>query len=231
MRKFITNLQELFFPEECLHCGAKTKAQNNIPLCFNCELQLESGWKRGFNNELLINRFKGIIDLEHTIIQYYFSLDGVSQSIIHEAKYKKQTYILKHYGFVMGSKIESNNLLFNYPDLIVPVPNNWIKKLTLGYNQAEIYSNEIAIRIGIDHSTKILKKRHDGKSQTKRNKLQRLKHLTYLYYITNKDKIVNKHILLVDDVITSGATVETCANLLLQAGAKKVSVLAFMLVK
>ena len=151
MRKFKTDLEELFFPEECLHCGAKNAIKNNIPLCFNCELQLEPGWKKGRNNELLMNRFKGIIGLEHTIIQYYFSLDGVSQSIIHEAKYKKQTNILKHYGFVMGKKIEANDLLPNSPDLILPVPNNWMKKLILGYNQAEIYSHEIAKSLKIKH--------------------------------------------------------------------------------
>ena len=97
------------------------------------------------------------------------------------------------------------------------------------YNQAEIYSSEIAKRLKIAHSTKILKKRHDGNSQTKRNKLQRLRHLTKMYYTTQK--VEGKHILLVDDVITSGATIETCAQLLIEAGASKISVLAFMLVK
>lgn len=229
MVKLLKHLEELVFPEECLHCKIKTSVQNNIPLCFNCELQLESAWSNQDN--LLKSRFKGVINVKYALTQFYFITNGVSQSIIHEAKYSGQTDILNHFAHVMAHKITKNNLLPDLPDLITPVPNNWMKRLKLGYNQAEIYSSSLAKTLDIEHSSRQLKKRHDRTSQTKRNKLQRFKHLSNLYYLKHPETIKGKHVLLVDDVITSGATIETCVNLLTNAGAEKVSILAFMLVK
>lgn len=231
MNQFKRYLSELFFPESCMHCGEKTKIENNIALCFSCELQLEPAWEKEAQNKFLIDRFKGLVQLENAFVQYYFTLSGVSQSLIHEAKYNKQTNILKHYGYVMGKKLSVNTAFKTTPDLVVPIPNNWRKKLKIGYNQAAIYAQEIASGLEIKHETTILKKRHDSTSQTKRNKLQRFEHLSNLYYLKNSSKIKGKHILLVDDVVTSGATIETCTSLFIKAGAAKVSVLAFMLVK
>ena len=225
-------LLDLFFPSCCLHCNSKMTIQQKIPLCVSCEAKLESASKHGVKNQFLLNRFKGLIDFELCSAMYYFSKDGVSQSLIHEAKYKKQIYILEYYGKILADRVKLNEEFSeNLPDLVIPIPNHWLKRMKLGFNQSEVLANAFSKELSKTMYTNVLVKSYDSSTQTKLKKLDRLLHLKSLYSIKNQSSVKGKHVLIMDDVITSGATIETCANLLLDAGASKVSVGAFMLVR
>jgi ComF family protein len=224
-------LLDLFFPEHCLHCGDKTVVDNNIPLCFKCELKLDTAYTDGLQNPLIINRFKGILPIHLGFSLFYYSKAGVSQSLIHEAKYRGQTKLFVHYGKILGNRIKEE-IASESVDLIVPIPNHWFKRIRIGYNQADIFAQALGKSLSMSVLDNALAKRFDLRSQTKRNKTQRLIHLQNLYRLgVSKNSIKGKHVLLIDDVITSGATVETCANLLLKAGARKISIASFMVVK
>ena len=103
--------------------------------------------------------------------------------------------------------------------------------MKLGFNQSEVLANAFSKELSKTMYTNVLVKSYDSSTQTKLKKLDRLLHLKSLYSIKNQSSVKGKHVLIMDDVITSGATIETCANLLLDAGASKVSVGAFMLVR
>lgn len=224
-------LLDLFFPEHCLHCGDKTVVNNTISLCFKCELKLDTAYTDGLQNPLIINRFKGILPLHLGFALFYYSKEGVSQSLIHEAKYRGHTKLFAHYGAVLGNRIKTE-IERESVDLIISIPNHWFKRVRLGYNQADIFAQALGKSLSVPVLGTALAKRFDLRSQTKRNKTQRLIHLKNLYALGKSNaQVKNKHVLLIDDVITSGATVETCANLLLQAGAKTISIASFMVVK
>ncbi len=226
-------LIDLFFPEHCLHCGAKTIVQNTVSLCLPCEAQLEVAFLDVNGQNSLRNKFKGIFDVKHAFSLYVFSLEGVSQSLIHEAKYKNKMYLFEHYAKILAHKTITHNLFDSeLPDLIVPVPNHWFKRMKTGYNQAEVFAKSFGDYLGVHLESNALKKHFDMYSQTKRNKVNRLLRLKTLYsHSKNSFKLKDKHVLLIDDVITSGATIETCVNLLLKADVKKISVVSFMMVK
>ena len=229
----IKGLLDLFFPEYCIHCNKKIRTVGKLPLCMSCEIQLDSAWRDGVKNVLLLNRFKGIMPLHYGFSMLYFTNNGVSQTLIHEAKYHGQTHIFSYYGKILGYKMKQEIHLFeDKPEIVIPVPNNWIKRLKLSYNQAAVFAVEIAKTLDVPMKENILRKARDRSSQTKRSKVERLHELQKMYSLTgNARQVQGRHVLLVDDVITSGATIEICCQLLLQAGVAKISVCSFMLVK
>jgi ComF family protein len=104
-------------------------------------------------------------------------------------------------------------------DYIIPVPIHWSKKIRRGFNQSEVIAQEISNQLGIPLNTNALKRRR-GKSQTKKNRLQRFEGLKGAFYLENNSTIMNKNCLLVDDVFTTGATSIQCLTLLQKAGAR-----------
>jgi ComF family protein len=223
MLKLLTPLTDLFFPEHCLHCQKKTISRNNLALCIDCEIQLESAFKEKGEQSEIVNKFKGIFPISQAFSMFYFAKEGVSQSLIHEAKYLKQLHVFEYYGKVLSWQLIVNEgFNADKPDYIIPVPNHWFKRLQLGYNQAEVFAKSIAKDLNIKVLTGILKKKYDSSTQARLAKLSRLNHVQNLFYIAdNKNQLAGKNILLVDDVITSGATIEVCAKLLLESGVKK----------
>lgn len=231
MKEYLKGVTDLFFPDLCVHCQEKTALENNIPLCLKCELQLEEAFSLDLKNDCLLDKFKGLVKLEYGICQYYFAEEGVSQSLIHAAKYQGILSIFHKQAESLSNKILDIGWPENKkPDIMVVVPNHWVKKLRLGYNQAEEYAKVLSKELSIPLKS-VLKKRRSNRSQAKSDKFNRLQNLKSRYSLASKMNLKDKHILLVDDVITTGATVEVCAQLLKDAGAMKISVCSFLVVK
>ena len=232
MKDYFKGVVDLFFPELCVHCNEKTSLENKISLCLRCELQLEDAFRLDFKNNYLLDKFKGLVKIEYGISQYYFAEEGVSQSLIHAAKYEGILPIFHYQAEVLSNKIIDSGWPDHHsPDIMVVVPNHWKKKLRLGYNQAEEYAKILSRKLDIPLNHKILRKRKGNISQAKSDKLSRIQNLKSSYELMNRVDLKGKHVLLVDDVITTGATIEICAQLLKIAGAEKISICSFMVVK
>ena len=230
MKDFFTSFLDLFFPSTCVYSGDKILFNRDLPISFSSEAQLVPSRNDDLINPELEQKFKGLFPYKYLLSSFIFSEGGVCQSLVHQAKYKGQTHIFEHYAGVISNEIKerfSNSI----PDVIIPVPNHWYKRFKKGFNQAEILSHGLSKGMKISHEPMGLRKRADFSSQTKNNKLNRLKRLKTLYKVKKSQSIHGKHVLLVDDVVTSGATIETCANHLLKAGAKQVSIYCFAVVK
>jgi len=174
----------------------------------------------------LERKFKSLFSYEFLIGQFLFEKKGITQKVVHLAKYKSHTKLFTHFtkSFAKRYKHLFDNCQ-DKPTVVIPIPNHWIKKLKLGYNQTEFISEEVAKIWNIKHEKTLLKKKARFQSQTKKNRIDRRIELQNLYYTNGT--LNNEHVLLVDDVITSGATIETCAQTLIDAGARKVSVYCF----
>jgi competence protein ComFC len=230
---YLSPVLEVFYPTLCIHCESKMYTKTVVSLCSSCEIQLESAFETQKINKSLEERTKGVVNLSFGFANYYFIEDGVSQSLMHEAKYRKHTFLLEHFGKVLGEKVVKTNFFEGEtPDFIIPVPNHWFKRWRKGFNQAAVFGlafgNVCKLRLEND----ALKKVSFTRSQTKKTLKQRLTTLSSAYDLgKNSHLIAGKHVLLVDDVITTGATIDVCTKLLLKAGASKVSVVAFMIVR
>lgn len=228
----LSALIDLVFPRFCIHCNVKIKPDKYTIICLDCELKLGEATDSGIANPMLVSKFKGIFPYHGLISQFYFVKHGVLQSLIHLAKYKNRPDVLRHYGKLMGHWMNHHPEVQNdLPDCIVVVPNHWLKRQKLGYNQAWVYGNAISKLTKIPMAKNALVRIKNRDSQTSRSKESRLHNLKEVYAVKRGKKLIGKHVLLVDDIITSGATVEVCADLLIKQGVGKLSVLCLGVVK
>ena len=221
-------LTELLFPKICLVCQEESIQAYDTPLCASC---LEKLPKRprsncslcGGHNDTILSNCQECLDASHpwkqgkTLLPY----KSTHRKAIHLFKYSKKL----QYGLYFSQKIlEEYKSYIESNDLITYVPLHWSKKIYRGFNQAEYLAQNIADGSKITCS-KLLKRKKWTGSQTKLNREQRLVNNLAVFELINKDKIKDKTILLIDDVMTTGATLHACACKLLEAGAVDIKIL------
>ncbi len=157
-----------------------------------------------------------------------FDFDSLLSTIIHEFKYSG----FKSLAFTMGRSFSSQlpQTFFDETDLIIPVPLHFLKTIKRGYNQAEHLAKGFIVEKKplIPIRSDILKRRKNTKSQTALSRKKRLRNMTNAFFIPTSKQILvkNKNILIVDDVITTGATTKHCSLVLRQAGANRIRILS-----
>lgn len=197
------------FPPVCGICGKKDKNW----ICEDCFKKLN------FN---II--YRKVYNKYYDEMIYLFKYKNI-RNIILKYKFNNHAYLCNLFSKII---LKNKNLCRNLKiyDIIIPVPMYKRKKLKRGYNQTELITKKIAKYIEIEESSKVLIKIKNIKTQSKLNEKQRYVNVKDAFYISNKEKIKNKNVILFDDIITTGATINECAKVLKQNGVKKVVVLA-----
>lgn len=222
MLKPFQNIFNLFFPELCLICE-NSLIEGNQMLCITCRSNLPvtnfSSWK---NNEVE-KSFYGRVDIEAATSLLYFNRKGSVQQLIHQLKYKKQQKVGVFLGNWLGDEMLSSKR-FNQLDCIVMVPlhKNKIKKR--GYNQVTKFGETLSEKLEIPLFKNVLIRTSKSKAQTFKSRFDRSKKLEEHFQLADKEVLKRKHILLIDDIITTGATLEACCIQLLQADNVKISI-------
>ncbi|MDE3059351.1 MAG: ComF family protein [Bacteroidota bacterium] len=182
--------------------------------------------------EVLRKRFResGVID-EFTSC-YYFEHDGVLQKIVHSLKYQAITVFGRELGQHLGKEIAARG---NFTDVnaVIPVPLHKLKRRERGYNQSEFISKGIAKELNVPVFPSLIRRKKNTVSQTRLNVEEREKNVEDAFEIpkTMLPVVAGKIFLLVDDVITTGATIQSIARVLKNAGAKKIYVASAALAK
>ena len=219
---FIEELSHHFFTEKCVVCKSKL-LENERGVCLRClyELPKSNNFEKPDNEveTLLAGRFPFVRIAAFSI----FTKEGYLQTLIHELKYNHKPFIGELIGNVFGMDLLQSDFI-NTIDVVIPVPLHPIKKALRGYNQAEAFaqglSNATSIPISVDELVRII----HNPTQTKLSKTQRWENVKGIFEVIDKTVFENKHVLLVDDVITTGSTVEACAMALLACDNIKISV-------
>lgn len=217
-------IKNLFFPKVCFACGnGLSKSENHI--CIACITQLpRTNYFQSRNNEVE-KVFWGRIPIERATSFLLFKPKGKVQKLIHYFKYKGQ----KEIGITLG-ELAANELkqqgFFEGVDLIVPMPIHRLKRNVRGYNQSDYLVEGISNATGIEKELGNIIKAVNTSSQTKKGRFKRWKNVKTTFQIKDSNKFIDKHLLIVDDVITTGSTIEACSLELLKIPNLKISVLS-----
>ncbi len=214
----------LFFPKVCYTCHELLN-DNELDLCTNCRNNLPVTNFHFNNNDTVLKVFYGRAKIENGTALLRFEKKGMVQKLIHGLKYKGQEPIGVFLGDWLGGELKTIKA-YEDIDIVIPVPLHKKKLKKRGYNQVAKFAQHIAEALNVLYADDVLLKVTNTNSQTLKNRLARWTNNDELFMLQNKNSIANKHILLVDDLITTGATMEACITVLKQAENVKISVAA-----
>lgn len=163
--------------------------------------------------------------LENATAQYYFTKESLIQNLMHQVKYKRNKELGLQLGRLMGNSIVRSNR-FNV-DAVIPLPLFPAKEKRRGYNQSMLLCEGMAATMNIPVLNDVIVRPQFTETQTKKGRVERWVNMEGKFVLVKPEAIRNKHILLIDDVITTGATLESCGTELLKAGNIHLSIATF----
>lgn len=224
LKRYTEDLINLLFPELCNGCG-KLLYRGEKVICTPCAYDLPYTDFHLYADNLVAKQLWGRLPVNMAMAMLYFKKGTKVQNLMHNLKYKGQTEVGALLGSLLASKLMESSY-YQQIDLIIPVPLHQKKLRLRGYNQSEYIATGLGEQLGIATCFKSLYRKKPTESQTRKARYTRYENMLDVFGINQPQQIVGKHILLVDDVITTGATLEACGNILLNNGAKKLSIAA-----
>lgn len=218
----LQDLIQLFFPHTCHYCHRELE-KGEYTLCLACQTELPRISIYGDNNQAEMT-LAGKFPFQKGVAFCYYKKGSRFSHLLHEAKYGGKPWINYDLATLFAADIEPEG----WPgeiDLIVPVPIHWRRRLSRGYNQSEEIARSLGKRWNIAVNTTDLYKHRHTRSQVRSTYNERLTNLSDSFSVRNPEKFAGRHILLVDDVLTSGATLSACAHALLEVQSVRISFL------
>ncbi len=219
--RVLKGIFNIFYPPKCLLCNSHLNLHEKL-ICISCENQLPLTSHSVHLLNPFENKFQGRLFIQSATSLLYFKKNNFTQHLIHNLKYNGMQEIGKYLGKKLGVEMRLSNR-FDTIDGIIMVPLDEKKLKQRGFNQLTEFSKQLAIELNVTVFENVLIKKHFTESQTHKNKNERFNSLINLFEVNNSEQIENKHILLVDDVITTGATLEQCAEVLLKVENTRIS--------
>lgn len=228
MAKILNDINNILLPLVCFGCNAQLSRGESI-LCTVCRHELPLT-DYNFTDENTVDLiFYGRIPIKKAASFVFFTKNGVVKNLLHHLKYNNHKQIGSFFGDWYGTLLENEEVLQNV-DIVVPVPLHQKKIKKRGYNQVALFAKSIAVYINAEYRDDVLIKTINTKTQTKKDRQLRWENTKEVFRLNTSSKLNCKHILLVDDVITTGATIEACAKKLHQIGNIDISVLSIAVV-
>jgi len=227
IKRLTSDLISLLFPELCNACGTSLLYHEKL-MCIKCLYDLPFTDYHQHAENRVAKQLWGRVPLNAAMAMLYFRKGAKVQNLIHNLKYHGKTDVGVLLGKMMGERLRAS-IPYQDVDVIIPVPLHHKKLKQRGYNQSKFIAIGLAEIMEAGFNDGNLIRSSFTQSQTKKSRYNRYENMLDVFKITLPEQISNKHILLVDDVITTGATLEACANALLNAGASKVSIAALAL--
>lgn len=219
---FINDFINLLYPRVCAACGNSLFKHEEI-ICTFCLYHLPKTNYHLMQNSPLDQVFWGRAQLANTAALYTFQKKSKVQHLIHQLKYKDRKDVGIYLGKILGADLAKAEA-FNDVDKVIPIPLHPEKQRKRGYNQSEQFAIGLAKAMKIEMDATSFIRVIDTSTQTRKSRFARWENVKEIFKVTTPEKITNRHILLVDDVITTGATLESAAHVLLNTTGVKLSI-------
>ncbi len=217
----LTDFINLIFPAACLACG-KTLLKNEPHICTNCRYDLPQTNYHLLDNQEIKQRFLGRVKLDFASAYLFFRKGGSVQAMLHALKYKGNEEIGKILGNWYAAELKKAGHQW---DVVLPVPLHPSKLRKRGYNQSDSFAEGLAEVLETNWEKDNLVRLKANISQTKKsNRVERWQNVDSIFGIKEPRKLRDQKVLLVDDILTTGATLEACAQAVLEAGCQSISI-------
>lgn len=225
LQELAHNVLHIFYPRLCEGCSKPLLRQERV-LCIGCDLQLSRTCFHDDPENEAAMRFAGRVPFAHATAFAHFINEGLLQHLLHGLKYLGKTETGEYLGSQLATDLQEQTEWIKTVDIIVPVPLHKRKEAQRGYNQSLLIAEGMSKVLRIPIGDKILKRTRHTESQTQKSRSERISNMENAFMITGSSKVAGKHVLLVDDVLTTGATLEACAVVLLRQPGVRVSIAA-----
>ncbi len=220
--KHLKNTLHLFYPHHCTGCGSDLLSQQEM-LCLACLGALPHTGFENIAGNATEKLFEGRVPLRAAHSQFYFAKHKLIQHLLHQLKYKGNKEIGIYLGNIMGQALLKSSRFAN-PDALIPLPLHADKEFKRGYNQSLLICKGMAKAMQVPVITTAVKRKRITETQTKKHRMERWQNVEDSFVLQDASAITHKHILLVDDVVTTGATLEACSSVLLKQPGVSVSI-------
>jgi ComF family protein len=222
MKNWFSDLLNIFYPKVCMGCSTSLYDGENV-LCIGCAGSIPVAYELLESDEKVKDLFYGRLDLHHARSLFFYEKIGVVQHMIHQLKYQQQQHVSAYLGKWTAGYV-TEDALFSDVDYVVPVPVHAKRFKQRGYNQVTLFGQEISDALGVRFRENVLTKTKNTIKQAQLGQVKRIDERESPYEL-QEQLPAGSHILLVDDVITTGTTLSLCAKELLKIPDVKISIL------
>jgi ComF family protein len=220
--RLLSDFTSLFFPEYCLGCSSGLVKGEEI-LCTRCILDLPRTGYQFTNENPVKEKFVGRLPVKHATAFLKFRKTGIVQHLLHQLKYNNHPEIGRRLGKFFGKEMNEIGLASDF-DIIIPMPLYHSRQLKRGYNQSTMFAEGLMNSLEVPYDDVAVVRQVNTSTQTRKNKTERWENVKQAFSVKDSAAIKNKRILLVDDIITTGASIEACGQELYNHGCKELSV-------
>ena len=221
----LSDLLDLISPRLCAICGTRLDAEESL-LCTKCERKMPvTPYCESPYDNLMARLFWGQFPIEKASAWFYFTPHAAPSHMIYDIKYHRQKELAELIGQIMFERHHPYGF-FDDIDAIIPLPITKKRNWKRGYNQSYQVAKCISRETGIPVYNDVIERTRFTKSQTHQTAMERRANVRDVFQLVNAEKIKGKHLLLVDDVVTTGATIISCAQELAKAEGVRISVLS-----
>jgi ComF family protein len=219
---YLADFVTLLFPQLCPACGQSLVSGEKV-ICTECRFSLPLTNFHQQPDNIVAQQFWGKLPLQGAYALYYFAKGGKVQNLMHHFKYRNMPQIGNALGEIAGTQIIKNAVL-NKAEIIIPVPLHKGRLRQRGYNQSACFAHGLSGQLNIPVDETSLIRAKATQTQTHRSRFLRFENMQEVFAIKHPERLEDKHVLLVDDVVTTGSTLEACGAELLKVPGLKLSV-------
>ena len=209
LKGWFSDLLRIVFPDVCEVCGSSLVRGEEV-ICLKCDMNMPRTRVHNDSFNIIHERLAGKTPIERAAGYFYYYRESDYAAIIHNAKYNGRPIIARKLAMRFAGELMADNF-FDGIDIILYVPMFFLKKIKRGYNQSEYIAQGISQATNIPIGHNLISKRSHS-SQTKKNSYSRWLNAQGVYDVINSEELENKHVLIVDDVVTTGATLLACCD-------------------
>jgi len=221
--EYLGDFLNTVFPRCCSVCQ-NVLLKHEKYICFPCLYRLPKTHYHTMDKNNLLEKFYGIFPIHHAAALFFYKSESDFHNIIHQFKYKGNKQMAQYMGNYYGKILKKS--IFSEHDLLIPVPLHKKRQKYRGYNQSEELCNGLSEELNIPINTNAVQRIIHTKTQTRKSKGDRMDNVENIFSVAQPELLKNKSIILVDDVITTGSTIASCAATIYKATECKISILS-----